>query len=445
MKSRRTLWIMALFASIALTNVLTAVAQAQVPEVPYVSTPDKVVEEMLRLASVGKNDVVYDLGCGDGRIVITAAQKYGASGVGVDVDPERIRESNENARKAGVTDRVKFLQQDLFETDLSQATVVTLYLLPDVNLRLRPKLLRELKPGTRIVSHAFDMGDWKPEKAVKVPGADRERTIYYWVVPSGPSRGGNQTQEEKPYGLRALLDGSGFARIPAGEFLMGSSDGSDDERPAHRVRIGQGFEMGKFEVTQAQWEAVMSSKRDAHAKPAKGARAPGEAMTSRNPSHFQGATLPMENVSWDDVQQFLRALNALDGKHLYRLPTEGEWEYACRAGTKVDDAEDLDAITWYEANSKGQTQPVGQKKPNAWGLYDTQGNVWEWVQDWYGHDYYKHSLATDPQGPESGSYRVYRGGSWHSADKDCRPAMRGFDLPNNHYYSLGFRLVRTAK
>jgi len=192
MKSRRMPWMMALFASAVLTNVLMiecARAQDQIFEVPYVPTPDKVVEEMLRLVNVGKNDVVYDLGCGDGRIVITAALKYGARGVGVDIDPERIKESNENARKAGVADRVKFLQQDLFETNFSEATVVTLYLLPDVNLKLRPKLLSELKPGTRIVSHAFDMGDWKPEKVVKVPGNDRERTIYYWVVPAG---GGNR-------------------------------------------------------------------------------------------------------------------------------------------------------------------------------------------------------------------------------------------------------------
>jgi SAM-dependent methyltransferase len=148
-----------------------------------------VVEVMLRLAKVGKNDVVYDLGCGDGRIVITAALKYGARGVGVDIDPRRIRESNENARKAGVTDRVKFLQQDLFKINLSEATVVTLYLLPEMNLRLRPKLLRELRPGARIVSHAFDLGGWKPRKVVRVPGPDRVRTIYYWVTPArGKSR-----------------------------------------------------------------------------------------------------------------------------------------------------------------------------------------------------------------------------------------------------------------
>src|SRR5574341_434156 len=189
MKSIRLPWLMALCASAVLTNVLLiecARAQEQIPEVPYVPTPDKVVEEMLRLANVGKNDVVYDLGCGDGRIVITAAQKYGARGVGIDIDPERIKESNENARKAGVTDRVKFLQQDLFTTDFREATVVTLYLLPALNLKLRPKLLSELKPGTRIVSHAFDMGDWKPEKVVNVPSdVDQERTVYFWVVPAG--------------------------------------------------------------------------------------------------------------------------------------------------------------------------------------------------------------------------------------------------------------------
>jgi len=154
-----------------------------VPEVPYVPTPTEVVEEMLRVAKVGKNDVVYDLGCGDGRIVITAAQKYGARGVGVDINPERIKECNENAKKAGVTDRVKFIQGDLFQTNFSEATVVTLYLLPAVNLRLRPKLLSELKPGSRVVSHAFDMGDWAPNRIIKVQGNETERTVYYWVIP----------------------------------------------------------------------------------------------------------------------------------------------------------------------------------------------------------------------------------------------------------------------
>jgi SAM-dependent methyltransferase len=186
MKSRKTLWIVALCAGAVIATVLFgALAQERRPDVHYVPTPEAVVEEMLRLANVSKDDVVYDLGCGDGRIVITAAQKYGARGVGIDIDPERIKESNENARKAGVTERVKFLQQDLFTTDFREATVVTLYLLPALNLKLRPKLLSELKPGTRIVSHAFDMGDWKPEKVVNVPGEDHDRTVYFWVVPEG--------------------------------------------------------------------------------------------------------------------------------------------------------------------------------------------------------------------------------------------------------------------
>ena len=158
------------------------------PEVPYVPTHDMIVAEMLKVAKVGKNDVLYDLGSGDGRIPITAAKKFGTRGVGVDIDPARVTEARANAVKAGVADKVTFKQQDLFETDIKEATVVTLYLLPEVNLRLRPKLLADLKPGTRVVSHNYDMGDWKPLQTltVKVP---EEHTIYYWVVPpKGGSR-----------------------------------------------------------------------------------------------------------------------------------------------------------------------------------------------------------------------------------------------------------------
>ena len=164
---------------------LTAFAFAQEPnkwpelDVPYVPTSQEVVDAMLKLAKVSKNDVVYDLGCGDGRIVITAAKDYGATGTGVDIDPRRIEEAKENAKQAGVTDQVKFVQRNLFEMDFKDATVVTLYLLPSVNLKLRPILLEQLKPGTRIVSHAFDMGDWKPEKTITVNGS----TIHYWTVP----------------------------------------------------------------------------------------------------------------------------------------------------------------------------------------------------------------------------------------------------------------------
>lgn len=149
------------------------------PDVVYVPTPPEVVDRMLTIAKVGKNDVLYDLGSGDGRIPIAAVQKYGVKkAIGIDIDPQRIKEANENAQKAGLTGKVQFLQQDLFKTDFSDATVVTLYLLPELNVKLRPQILK-LKPGTRIVSHAFDMGEWKPEKVEQVDG----RTVYFWTVP----------------------------------------------------------------------------------------------------------------------------------------------------------------------------------------------------------------------------------------------------------------------
>ncbi len=163
----------------------TLLAQAQpgkapqAPDVIFVPTPQEVVEDMLRLANVKKGDILYDLGSGDGRIAITAAKKYGIRAVGIDIDPERIREANDNAKKAGVTKLVKFREQDLFKADFREATVVTLYLLPDLNVKLRPRLWAELKPGTRVVSHQFDMGTWKPDKKLESNG----RTVYFWVVP----------------------------------------------------------------------------------------------------------------------------------------------------------------------------------------------------------------------------------------------------------------------
>ena len=155
-----------------------AATKLREPDVIYVPTPQEVVEAMLAMANVTSRDVVYDLGSGDGRIPITAAQKYGARAIGIDINPERIKEANENLAKAKVGDRVKFLNQDLFETDLSDATVVTLYLLSSLNLKLMPKL-KALRPGTRIVSHSFDMGtEWPPEKTDTVNG----RSIYYWTI-----------------------------------------------------------------------------------------------------------------------------------------------------------------------------------------------------------------------------------------------------------------------
>lgn len=149
-------------------------------DVPYVPTPQETVDEMLRLAQVSRDDLVYDLGSGDGRIVITAAKKHGARGVGIDIDPTRIEEANENARTAGVTDKVKFVQGDLFNADLREATAVTLYLLRSVNLRLRPKLLAELRPGTPVVSHDFDMAEWAPDDHKRIGDDD----VYLWIVPA---------------------------------------------------------------------------------------------------------------------------------------------------------------------------------------------------------------------------------------------------------------------
>ncbi|MGE0407319.1 MAG: cyclopropane-fatty-acyl-phospholipid synthase family protein [Candidatus Korobacteraceae bacterium] len=170
---------------LAFASMLAAQAtqQRRTPDVVFVPTPYEAVNKMLDLAEVNKNSVVYDLGCGDGRIVVTAAKKFGARGVGIDIDPERIQESRENAKREGVTNRVEFREADLFETDLSPATAVTLYLLPELNLRLRPRLLQQLKPGTPIVSHDFDMGDWKAEKTEYVDGPVRRHTIYRWTVP----------------------------------------------------------------------------------------------------------------------------------------------------------------------------------------------------------------------------------------------------------------------
>jgi 2-polyprenyl-3-methyl-5-hydroxy-6-metoxy-1,4-benzoquinol methylase len=171
------------FAALVLTPVLPAQNESTEArphlDVPYVPTPPDVVAAMLTLANVHKGDILYDLGCGDGRIVVAAVKQYGARATGIDIDPERLKEARENAQKEGVAEQAKFRQEDLFTTDFHDADVVTLYLLPSVNMKLRPKLQR-LKPGTRIVSHSFDMEDWKPDKTVDVNG----RLIYLWVIPA---------------------------------------------------------------------------------------------------------------------------------------------------------------------------------------------------------------------------------------------------------------------
>src|SRR5262245_49948774 len=183
-----------------------------------------------------------------------------------------------------------------------------------------------------------------------------------------------------------------FVKIAPGEFMMGCSVGdidcNDDERPIHRVQITKSFEIGKYEVTQAQWQAVMAS----------------------NPSTIKGDDHPVETISKNEAHDFLNKLNERNDGYHYRLPTEAEWEYAARAGTTEPYAGRLDEIAWYAGNSEDETHPVGKKKPNAWGLYDMQGNVRELVSDWYARDYYSRSLVADPTGPAPGEQRGFPGG-----------------------------------
>jgi len=215
-----------------------------------------------------------------------------------------------------------------------------------------------------------------------------------------------------------------FVKIPPGEFIMGCSalDNQcfENEKPAHRVRITKAFEIGKYEVTQAQWESVMGS----------------------NPSYFEGTDQPVEQVSWSDAQQFLEKMNGRHDGYRYRLPTEAEWEYAARGPTTGAEAGSLDAIAWYDTNSGRQTHPVGQKQPNASGLYDMLGNVWEWVQDWYGN--YISAEQVDPTGPSSGTDRVLRGGSWYNRAEYSRVSFRYSYEPSVIYVNFGFRCVRQA-
>ncbi len=211
-------------------------------------------------------------------------------------------------------------------------------------------------------------------------------------------------------------DGQRYVWIPAGSFLMGCSPDDtecyDEEKPAHNVSITKGFWLGQTAVTQAAYSRV----------------------TGTNPSHFKGDNLPVEQVSWDEAKHYCEAIGG-------RLPTEAEWEYAARAGTVGARYGDLDAIAWYKGNSGNTTHPVGQKRPNAWNLYDMLGNVWQWVADWYGEKYYAQQESTDPQGPQGGNYRALRGGSWYVDSQEARASYRGRNVPANRYSDLGFRCV----
>ena len=217
-----------------------------------------------------------------------------------------------------------------------------------------------------------------------------------------------------------------MVRVEGGTFMMGAtseqgSDAYDSEKPAHQVTLSS-FSIGKYEVTQEEWEAVMGS----------------------NPSNFKGKKLPVEQVSWDDCQTFIRKLNQMTGKQ-FRLPTEAEWEYAARGGNKsrgykYPGGDNLGSVAWYSGNSGSMTHDVGQKQANELGLYDLSGNVWEWCQDWKGG--YRSSSLTNPTGPSSGSRRVLRGGSWNNDALFCRVSYRYDDSPVYRNSELGLRLAQ---
>ncbi len=215
--------------------------------------------------------------------------------------------------------------------------------------------------------------------------------------------------------------------VQGGSFQMGAtaeqgSDAYDDEKPAHRVTLSD-YYIGQTEVSQALWQAVMGS----------------------NPSNWKGDNLPVEQVSWDDCQQFITKLNQLTGKK-FRLPTEAEWEYAARGGDKSRGykyvgSNDIGSVAWYEGNSGSKTHPVGQKQANELGIYDMAGNVWEWCQDWYDEKYYGKSPSTNPCNNTSASDRVRRGGSWYSYARSCRVSHRNYYDPDDRNYYLGLRLA----
>jgi formylglycine-generating enzyme required for sulfatase activity len=240
------------------------------------------------------------------------------------------------------------------------------------------------------------------------------------VVPQDDSRPGSCAID---LGHGVTMD---FVLIRPGSFVMGSAaeSGDEDESPAHRVTLTESFYLGKYEVTQEQWQLV----------------------TGGNPSRFKGATLPVESVSWNDCQRFLAALQQKTGRQ-FGLPTEAQWEYACRAGTTTrwsfgDDESLLDGYAWSGANSGGTTHPVGGKKPNAWGLYDMHGNVGEWTADWYAKHGYERGEVTDPhQPPSPGHSPIWRGGAWGDNSDYLRCAYRNVNGADNAHHGIGLRCV----
>jgi len=337
---------------------------------------------------------------------------------------------------------------------------------PEEQVRLADTwwLLSEKVESTEKNALMLHAGEWYERAAGELPkGFTKDKVSsrvaeIAKIAESSPEKPGRPKRPKEPKIPKELaIDLPGgvkmeFVLIPPGEFVMGSPEAEralaleqakahndkwaieriPTEGPQHKLKITKPFYLGKYEVTQAQWEAAMGN----------------------NPSQFNGPLNPVEKVSWEDVQQFLAKINAAFEKQgmLFGLPTEAGWEYACRAGTTTafyfgDNPALLAQHGWFKDNSGGKTHPVGQGQPNAWGLYDMHGNVWEWCSDWYAKDFYAQSPPVDPVGPPTGSYRVYRGGGWHHHPERCRSAYRSCHSPGHRYHDLGFRLalVRLGK
>ena len=266
----------------------------------------------------------------------------------------------------------------------------------------------EIKTNKRIVIEAELV-----KKVKKIPVVNEAKPVI--IKPS--TKSADEWQDP--------ITGMEFIWVPSGDFMMGSETIGTSSKPVHKVILTQGFWLGKYPVTQGQWKKIMDT----------------------NPAHFQnGDNYPVEQVSWDDVKQYIEQLNK-QGEGGFGLPTEAQWEYACRSGGKNEEwsgchgKSQLKNYAWYKDNSGSKTHPVGQKKPNGLGLYDMSGNVWEWVEDWFGG--YSTGTLTDPKVDSSGSNRVYRGGSWYSLASLSRSAYRRSDSPVNRFISIGFRLRRT--
>ncbi|MBL7816926.1 MAG: SUMF1/EgtB/PvdO family nonheme iron enzyme [Saprospiraceae bacterium] len=280
-----------------------------------------------------------------------------------------------------------------------------------------PSVYLDKYPNGRFAVQAFNMKtsieEAERQKKIDAENAKKEKERLAAIE--------RKKREEEEERIRTLYEPE-MVLVKGGTFKMGSNDYTD-EQPIHDVTLND-FYIGKYPVTQKQWQAIMGD----------------------NPSYFKGETLPVECVSWEDCQVFIKKLNEKTGK-TYRLPTEAEWEYAARGGNQskgytYSGSNDVKSVAWFTENSDSKTHPVGQKQANELGIYDMSGNVWEWCSDWYDENYYKNSPSQNPKGPSTGSFWVLRGGSWLYSVLNCRSSCRLRNSPIIRYNDYGFRLAR---